>query len=190
MEELNNLEQPISLDKTGDSTELNSNQEQSPMHLSENGSIYGKFKDATSLLNAYNSLQKEFTRKSQKLAELTKSNMTTPAYSEANISTDTSNNIDTNQSKEKGETPVYMQENWKNKVETFFQNNQQAKKYAKEIANKIVSDKHLSHNENCLEYAYALIDQQHKVDPANLVNDPEFLSNNIYNNESIKNMDR
>lgn len=33
------------------------------------GSMFGKFKDAQSLLNAYNSLEAEFTRKSQKLAE-------------------------------------------------------------------------------------------------------------------------
>lgn len=35
-------------------------------------SMYGKFKDAQSLLDAYNSLQAEFTRKSQKLAEFQK----------------------------------------------------------------------------------------------------------------------
>ena len=34
----------------------------------------GKFKDAKNLLNAYNSLQAEFTRKSQKLAEFEKEN--------------------------------------------------------------------------------------------------------------------
>ena len=36
-------------------------------------SPFGKFKDSTSLLSAYNSLQAEFTRKSQRLAELEKS---------------------------------------------------------------------------------------------------------------------
>ena len=36
------------------------------------GSIYGKFKDAQTLLEEYNSLQAEFTRKSQKLAEFQK----------------------------------------------------------------------------------------------------------------------
>ena len=35
-------------------------------------SSYGKFKDAQTLLEAYNSLQAEFTRKSQKLAEIQK----------------------------------------------------------------------------------------------------------------------
>lgn len=36
-------------------------------------SIFGKFKDAQTLLDAYNSLQAEFTRKSQKLADIQKS---------------------------------------------------------------------------------------------------------------------
>lgn len=45
-----------------------------PETHSENneGSIYGKFKDAETLLEAYNSLEAEFTRKSQKLSELQK----------------------------------------------------------------------------------------------------------------------
>ena len=38
----------------------------------QDGSIYGKFKDAKSLLDAYNNLEAEFTRKSQKLAEFQK----------------------------------------------------------------------------------------------------------------------
>lgn len=40
----------------------------------QDGSILGKFKDAKTLLNAYNSLQSEFTRKCQKLAEFQKEN--------------------------------------------------------------------------------------------------------------------
>ena len=48
--------------------------ETEPEILSENSesSIYGKFKDAQTLLEAYNSLQAEFTRKSQKLADFQK----------------------------------------------------------------------------------------------------------------------
>ena len=38
----------------------------------QEGSIYGRFKDAKTLLEAYNNLQAEFTRKSQKLAEFQK----------------------------------------------------------------------------------------------------------------------
>lgn len=48
--------------------------ETEPENKAENSdsSMYGKFKDAQTLLEAYNSLQAEFTRKSQKLAEFQK----------------------------------------------------------------------------------------------------------------------
>lgn len=42
--------------------------------ITQEDSMLGKFKDAKTLLDAYNSLQAEFTRKSQKLAEFQKEN--------------------------------------------------------------------------------------------------------------------
>lgn len=53
----------------------------------QDGSNYGKFKDAKTLLDAYNSLQAEFTRKSQKLAEIQKER-------EKNAVFETQDNID------------------------------------------------------------------------------------------------
>ena len=47
-------------------------EEQINQSENSNSSIYGKFKDAQTLLEAYNSLQAEFTRKSQKLSEIQK----------------------------------------------------------------------------------------------------------------------
>ena len=47
----------------------------------QNGSSLGKFKDVQTLLNAYNSLQAEFTRKSQKLAEMQKENDKSAVFS-------------------------------------------------------------------------------------------------------------
>lgn len=67
MEENLNIEQP------GFETET-----QAENH---NGSSLGKFKDVQTLLNAYNSLQAEFTRKSQKLAELQKENNKSALFS-------------------------------------------------------------------------------------------------------------
>ena len=52
-----NMEQPVLETEQPEATE---NQE---------GSILGKFKDAKTLLDAYNNLQAEFTRKCQKLSE-------------------------------------------------------------------------------------------------------------------------
>ena len=56
------LEQPILEPET-----INSNST-----IQEEGSTIGKFKDAKTLLDAYNSLQAEFTRKCQKLADFQK----------------------------------------------------------------------------------------------------------------------
>ena len=63
MEE-NILEQP-NLESEENPSDLN-------LQETQEGSIFGKFKDAKTLLDAYNSLQSEFTRKSQKLAEFQK----------------------------------------------------------------------------------------------------------------------
>lgn len=80
---MNDMEQPISQEvkeceseklhnacvKSNDAT---SNRDtESTVALDDKGSInLGKFKDAESLLKAYNSLQTEFTKKSQRLSEL------------------------------------------------------------------------------------------------------------------------
>lgn len=51
---------------------LEPDQSQNKETETQEGSMFGKFKDAKTLLDAYNSLQSEFTRKSQKLAEFQK----------------------------------------------------------------------------------------------------------------------
>lgn len=59
----------------GDTAEVNQHAESSMAQITDNGSTnLGKFKDAQSLLKAYNSLQTEFTKKSQRLSELENSN--------------------------------------------------------------------------------------------------------------------
>jgi len=86
---MNDMEQPISqiaqmeedsekLHNAGvesDTIETNRDNQESVSQITDNGSIkLGKFKDAESLLKAYNSLQTEFTKKSQRLSELENSN--------------------------------------------------------------------------------------------------------------------
>lgn len=57
------------------SIETNHNNQNSVSQKLDNGSMdLGKFKDAESLLKAYNSLQTEFTKKSQRLSQLENSN--------------------------------------------------------------------------------------------------------------------
>lgn len=179
------LEQPEIQPKTGDVNEQIT-QEESPLHLDDSGSNFGKFKDATSLLNAYNSLQKEFTRKSQKLAEVLKQNEQENKHNltEEIISNAEGNNIENTTD---NSTPIYKSKDWKEQVKKFFSENTNAKKFSKEIAQLIVSDPELSSNKNCLKYAYALVEQNNHIDTATLLKDPEFLNANIFNNQEIKN---
>lgn len=80
---MKNIEQPESFELNSQNAEENENRTAGDLSLmseeaiqkSTDGSInLGKFKDAESLLKAYNSLQTEFTKKSQKLSELENSN--------------------------------------------------------------------------------------------------------------------
>lgn len=80
---MRNIEQPenVELDKqTFDEKEnctaddLTSNESEDVQNSKDGSMNLGKFKDAESLLKAYNSLQTEFTKKSQKLSALENSN--------------------------------------------------------------------------------------------------------------------
>ncbi len=168
----------------------NSNQE---------GSTFGKFKDATSLLNAYKTLEKEFTKKSQKLSTLLK-NQANSEESTANIGKNDilddkncvfNKNDDINDTIKKQDMnnirePLYKQKSWLSKVNSFFESNSDAKKYAPEIADIILADKDLSCSENCLNYAYNIAKAKAYVEPAKLLDDPNFIKQ-ILSNENIKN---
>lgn len=71
------IEQP-----TLDTEENASNQ----TSTSQEGSMLGRFKDAQTLLEAYNHLQAEFTRKSQKLAEFQRENEKSAFFNKQNTS--------------------------------------------------------------------------------------------------------
>ena len=168
-------EQPLSqVENTANVNEQIINEEIVPTDpSSDNGSDFGKFKDATSLLNAYNNLEKEFTKKSQKLSELTK--LSNTQNSEKPI-----NNTD-------NLSFSYKKSSWQTTVNKFFDNNPDAKNYKKEIAEYLLNDKHLASNDNCLDYAYAAAKLKNSIEPANLLNDPNYL-NMVLENENVKNI--
>ena len=170
MENLNNLEQldgnnVVSADVNEQIIDNNSVIDNNTISESSN---FGKFKDATSLLNAYNNLEKEFTKKSQKLSELTK------------LNEQIKENVVDSES-----LPIFKQSSWQTKVNQFLANNPDAKKYSKEIANMLLSDTDLAKNPKCLDYAYATIELKNKVKPADLLNDPNFIKD-ILENQTIK----
>lgn len=134
------------------------------------GSTYGKFKDATSLLEAYQSLEKEFTRKSQKLSELQKvyeqsgvEKTQIDDKTNENVAQNLQNDQEIQKPAEKSaenNKPIYLQSDWQSRVRQFFNQNPSAKEYSKDIAMVIMKDKALSSNSNCLEYAYAVAKQK------------------------------
>ncbi len=186
MEETNYLEQPNSSAGVESVGEQNSQEEIVQPNVEENGSNFGKFKDSASLLSAYSNLEKEFTKKSQKLAELLKSE----EIKNANL-TEINENIDNNSANEEKSDnsfhAFYEDDNWKTYSENFIKSNPEAKKYSSEIYDLIASDKFLSSSPNCLEYAFAIVKQKHQVGTENLLTNQTFLNEHILNNENIKN---
>ena len=124
---------------------------------SPDGSL-GKFKDAQSLLSAYNTLQAEFTKKCQKLSALEKQE----------------------------EKVIFEDENWNKEVSTFLERYPEAKKYSKEISECILSNPDLKTKKNALELAWSGIATQKYVAPDKLIKDETFLKEYVYSNDEIK----
>ena len=129
-----------------------------PENISENAnsSIYGKFKDAKTLFEAYNSLQSEFTRKSQKLAEIQKqldeNNALSKSDSIDEILSDTTTDLD---------------------------------KYKKEITEILENDTEISNLPNKNRVAFKILKEtENRI--ANILNNPEFMDKYIESKQEIK----
>ena len=86
---------------------------------------YGKFKNPEELLKAYGELEKEFTRRSQKLKELESAR----------------------------EEAFKSEEDWRAAVDKFFEETPSAKAFSKDIANEIIAHPELKKDKNCLSVA-------------------------------------
>ncbi len=195
---MENIEQPIK-ESTGAQVDF------------ENGSILGKFKDATSLLNAYNNLQAEFTRKSQKLAEISK-RADEPSENNDALATDNTtsvnnsltkieeeNNINLTQSNVVGKSDngyCEKEENVQNgdfeallskKLLKFAENQPSVIDNLDAIKQEIIANKKLVDMDNGIEIAYRLVKEKLKSEPAELINNPDFLNKYILSNEDIAN---
>lgn len=107
------------------------NNQNNDLTYSENqdGSMIGKFKDAKTLLDAYNSLQAEFTRKSQKLAEFQK------------------------EYEENANFKIY------NNLDEFISNTSDSDKYKDKIMEILVKDNELNNLPNKYQVAYKVVKQ-------------------------------
>ena len=147
--------------------------ETEPENTSENSdsSILGRFKDAKTLLEAYNNLQAEFTRKSQRLADIQK-NLNENALSSNNDSRENILNDSTDPDKYKKEIAEIL--NTDNDISNLPNKNQVAFKIIKETERRIAEtlnnqeymDKYIETNQSIKDriitnYLSTLSDAQH-----------------------------
>lgn len=127
------------------------------------GSSTKKFKSVEALENAYENLEKEFTKKCQMLNKLLSEN------------------------KDENSLPQYQKEDWLTKVSTFIENNNHAKDFLNDIAKALVEDENLAKKEDALELAYSKVLKDNFKTKEELASDDNFLNDYIFNNEEIKN---
>lgn len=168
---MNDMEQPINqtlpmeeerekLHNVGvksDTVTTNRNAEESVSQINDNGSInLGKFKDAESLLKAYNSLQTEFTKKSQRLSEL-----------------------------ENSKTDFAREEKINEAIRELTKNHNIAQQFSDKIK-QAVKDKDVeNYGQIVSEELLKNLEQNYKS-ASDLINDQQFLNDYIYNNSTIR----
>lgn len=128
-----------------------------------------KFKSTEELLKAYENLEKEFTKKCQKLSAICGDNKTEKEDKTDDV------------------LPQYKKEDWLKKTGEFLANNENAKNYVKQIAEILINDEDLAKKEDALELAYSRVLKQNFVPKEQLLDDEEFLNEFVYKNEKIKN---
>ncbi|MDR3263477.1 MAG: hypothetical protein LBT30_04125 [Clostridiales bacterium] len=142
----------------------------------------GKFKSAETLLKAYNSLEAEFTKRSQRLKELEKTlNEPVPnvqAYTEAK---DGSTKQPTELAK-----PFGGRGDWVKRVEEFVNNNPKARAYAADITGEILRGAVSFSDENGLLDAYHRVLARNYTEPEKLTENGEFMEKYVYNNAAVK----
>lgn len=129
----------------------------------DQGSI-SKFKNSEALQQAYDSLEKEFTKKCQQLSQLQKES------------------VDNKQ-----DLPAYLQDDWKSRVDEFFNQNTEAKFFSEKISETIINDKSIANSKDPLEKAWIKVLKENYKSPTSLVEDEQFINEFVLKNNNIKN---
>ena len=143
----------------------------------------GKFKNAKALLDAYNNLQAEFTKKSQQLSKLKQDKIAENQNNEEvqkndNLPEDAENlqkNI------EKIDENDKLEENIDEDLSLFLQKNCEAESFSDEIKSQ-----YLDKNQNPFERAWASVIMSHLKTSDDKVSDP-IINQYILNDEKVKN---
>lgn len=152
----------------------------------------GKFKSSEALLNAYNNLESEFTKRSQKLKDLeNKINEDNVVAFEDKSESDNSEDKDSlsdDATAPEDNLPMYKQVDWQEKVAEFVRVNPIAKDYAEEVADIIMNDDALARDKQCLSTALNRVLAEKYRHPKELVKDKDFINEYIINNNEIKDL--
>ena len=146
---------------------INNLQNRAELDVKNGSKTYGKFKDADTLFEAYNNLQSDYTKKCQNLSNLQKK-------LEEKEQTENS-------------SPEQLLLQLENQSRSFFENNKQAEPYKEQIFKTLQEDKLLINTNNPFEQAWIKVLKENFVDKANLIKDPQFLQEYVFNNNYIKN---
>lgn len=119
-----------------------------------------KFKNAKALIEAYKSLQSEFTKKCQKLSEYEKQ-------------------------QDNAKVPCYKRDNWQNDLVSFFENYPDAKNFGEQIVGEIIGDNDLAMSASPLELAYNRVMKNALNEKENFLKDENNLVEYILKNEQI-----
>ena len=136
----------------------------------QDGSPLGKFKNSEKLLDAYNELQSEFTRKCQRLSDAEKKLQEIALENSA--------------------SKVQEQPNefaWSTNIREFLQSHKNASSLVDEITEEIINDELLRSSIDGLEKAYARVIEKKYVPHSELAKDQDFLKKYIYSDDQIKN---
>jgi len=163
MEENKNLEQPFCSDGAEAQTTENNVEENGALN-NEGSNKFGKFASAEELFSAYKNLEAEFTKKSQKLAQLEKEK---PADNTQSV-------------------PAYEKEDWFKTVQTFYEENPKAKGFEKEISQIILSDKQIACSKSPLDEAWQKIASEKFRTEDEIATDNEFLDKYVLNNPFVQ----
>ena len=169
---MENIEQPT--------TEVNGAQ----LNLEE-GSMVGRFKDATSLLNAYNNLHAEFTRRSQRLAELEKEVNAEQLSQENNSALQSPNEAGNEASENNACLTQFNNADLAEKILIFTQEYPESVNSVEDIRSELLQNKGLVSMPNGVEIAYRLVKERQKYEPAEIINNAQFVKEYILPNNQV-----
>ena len=144
-------------DKTSDMQNNAEEGNQKESDKTQGESPIGKFKNPEELLKAYVELEKEFTRRSQRLKEL-----------------------------ERGAAPYASEDEWRDAADKFFEKTPSAKALAREMAQEIVLDPTLKEGRDCFDKALVRALVKCYRTPEQLVSDGQFLKDYVLSSDAVK----